>query len=136
MKKFKNFLFIVLISFFVNVTIPFFYSNHFSQANAAAETKSQIVETTRVLICTIEGSKWVEVETKRSTTSHKSSQNSNQCPSCYISAKIISNTFNNNAPSLINPVSTQESFYIEFEDQVYHQINLLSHQSRAPPYQV
>ena len=136
MGRFKNFLAITLIAFIANVTVPFFYSNHFSQASAAVETKNQGVETVRVLICTTEGSKWVEVETSQNTTNHSSNKNSNQCPSCYILAKVISNSFDSNVSSLIYTDSIQDSFNIEYEDQVYHHINLLSSHSRAPPYQV
>ena len=136
MKKFKKILAATLVVFIANITVPFFYSNHFTQASAAIDSQNNTIETKKVLICTTEGSKWVEVETSQNTTNHSSNKNSNQCPSCYILAKVISNSFDSNVSSLIYTDSIQDSFNIEYEDQVYHQINLLSSHSRAPPYQV
>jgi hypothetical protein len=144
MKKIKYLFFTILIAFLANITIPFFYSNHFTKASAAINIKYQTTETKKILICTKEGFKWVEVEKKEnpsypfsSSTKDHDEKNSNPCQSCFINAKVISNNFDNYTSPLIHIDSIQDSlFYILFEDHVYYQINLLSSYSRAPPYQV
>ena len=137
MKKFKKFLAATLIVFIANITVPFFYSNHFTQANAAIDSQNHTIETTRVLICTTEGFKWVDLETaNNSSTNHSSKKDTNTCPSCYIASKVISDLSDPNEVSVILPDQIQNINYYELDHQVYHQVNKLSSYSRAPPFQV
>ena len=137
MKKFNYLILVILFAFVSNITVPFFYSNHFTQANAAIDSQNHTIETTRVLICTTEGFKWVDLETaNNSSTNHSSKKDTNTCPSCYIASKVISDLSDPNKVSVILPDQIQNINYYELDHQVYHQVNQLSSYSRAPPFQV
>lgn len=138
MKKFNYLILVILFAFIANITVPFFYSNHFSQANAATiNNQNHTIETTRVLICTTEGFKWADLETaNNSSTNQSSKKNTNTCPSCYIASKIISDLSDLNKVSVILPDQIQNINYYELDHQVYHQTSQLSSYSRAPPFQV
>jgi len=137
MKKFKKILAATLVVFIANITVPFFYSNHFTQASAAIDSQNNTIETKKVLICTTEGFKWIDLETaNNSSTNHSSKKDTNTCPSCYIASKVISDLSDFNRVSIILPNQIQNINYYEFDHQVYHQVNQLSSYSRAPPFQV
>ena len=134
--KIKYFSILMLVALVINVTLPFFITHDTKQALAAqnADTSLSSPFTGKILICTIDGFKWVNLADVQNNDEHPEPHSKYECALCYIIANSVKH---------IIPTQELAIFYNQHINYVYAysaelialtQLADLGFHTRAPPH--
>lgn len=135
----KYFAFVTLLAFLFNVSFPLIAHHNVSQAVASdqkdmSSDNELLSNDGKILICTIEGFKWVSLEDIQNGDEKPAPHSKHHCALCYVSAKKVdSDSVTDEFVILAINTNSAELRYLGEAEVIFVYDITHNHRVRAPP---